>query len=74
MTRPNQEVFKMTENITERELEAGCKAVVVDHGIELTVRIYKAGAYSCISSKTFAGCDRYTLVDKFVDKFIEGYE
>ena len=59
----------MTENITERELEAGCKAVVVDRGSELTVRIYKAGAYSCISSKPFAGCDRYTLVDKF----IEGY-
>jgi len=60
----------MTENITERELEAGCKAVVVDHGSELTVRIYKAGKYSCIASKKFAGCDREFLVDKFIEDYL----
>jgi hypothetical protein len=53
-------------------IDRSTKAVVREHGKyneKVTVRIYMAGHYAAIASKTFAGCDREALAQKFINTF-----
>jgi hypothetical protein len=60
------------EKVTTYQIDNSTKAKFREHGEyneKITVSIYKAGSYAAIASKTFAGCDRETLADKFRSQF-----
>jgi hypothetical protein len=60
------------EKVKTHYIDGSTKAKVREHGKyneKITVSIYKAGSYAAIASKTFAGCDRETLADKFMGQF-----
>jgi hypothetical protein len=60
------------EKVKIHEIDDSTKAKVREHGKyneKITVSIHKVGTFAAIASKTFAGCDRETLADKFRAQF-----